>query len=132
MANPYSAAFGNRDGERVEVSRRHSSSDSSGRRPERGKEEGHSISSGMVTSPTRMSQSGRVVEKQPTQMTTVEEVVSSENMQQAWQRIKANKGAAGIDEMSITDYPEFARANWPGIKVSLLDGKYNPAPVKRV
>jgi RNA-directed DNA polymerase len=44
-------------------------------------------------------------------MTTVEQVVSSENMQQAWQRVKANKGAPGIDEMSITDYPEFARAN---------------------
>jgi RNA-directed DNA polymerase len=65
-------------------------------------------------------------------MTTVETVVSSENMQQAWQRVKANKGAAGIDEMSITDYPEFARANWVGIKASLLDGTYTPAPVKRV
>ncbi len=65
-------------------------------------------------------------------MTTVEEVVSSENMQQAWQQVKANKGAAGIDDMSITDYPEFARANWAGIKASLLDGSYTPVPVKRV
>jgi RNA-directed DNA polymerase len=65
-------------------------------------------------------------------MTTVEQVVSSENMQRAWQQVKANKGAAGIDNMSITDYPEFARANWAGIKASLLDGTYTPAPVKRV
>lgn len=65
-------------------------------------------------------------------MTTVEEVVSSENMQQAWQQVKANKGAAGIDEMSIMDYPEFARANWARIKASLLDGTYIPKPVKRV
>jgi RNA-directed DNA polymerase len=65
-------------------------------------------------------------------MTTVEEVVSSENMQRAWQQVKANKGAAGIDDMSITDYPEYARANWTGIKASLLDGTYTPAPVKRV
>jgi len=36
-------------------------------------------------------------------MTTVDEVVSSENMQQAWQRVKANKGAPGIDDMSIAD-----------------------------
>jgi len=72
------------------------------------------------------------MEKQPTQMTTVEEVVSSENMQRAWQQVKANKGAAGIDDMSITDYPEYARANWTGIKASLLDGTYTPAPVKRV
>ena len=72
------------------------------------------------------------MEKQPTQMTTVEEVVSSENMQRAWRQVKANKGAAGIDDMSITDYPEYARANWTGIKASLLDGTYTPAPVKRV
>ncbi|MDP2800152.1 MAG: group II intron reverse transcriptase/maturase [Deltaproteobacteria bacterium] len=65
-------------------------------------------------------------------MTTVEKVVSSENMQRAWQQVKANKGAAGIDDMSITDYPEYARANWTGIKASLLDGTYTPAPVKRV
>jgi RNA-directed DNA polymerase len=65
-------------------------------------------------------------------MVTVEDVVSSENMQQAWQRVRANKGAAGIDDMTITDYPEFARANWLGIKTALLDGTYNSAPVKRV
>lgn len=65
-------------------------------------------------------------------MTTVEEVVSSENMQKAWQQVKANKGAAGIDDMSVTDYPQFARANWVGIKASLLDGTYIPKPVKRV
>ena len=65
-------------------------------------------------------------------MTTVEEVVSRENMQQAWQQVKANKGAPGIDDMTITDYPEFARANWAGIKASLLDGTYTPSPVKRV
>src|SRR4030042_1232656 len=65
-------------------------------------------------------------------MTTVEEVVSSENMQQAWQQVKANKGAPGIDDMTITDYPDFARANWAGIKASLLDGTYTPSPVKRV
>ena len=79
-----------------------------------------------------MSRFGRVVEKEPTQVTTVEDIVSSENMQRAWQRVKANKGAPGIDDMSITGYPDFARANWPRIKTSLLDGTYNPTPVKRV
>ena len=36
-------------------------------------------------------------------------------MQQAWPQVKANKGAPGIDDMTITDYPDFARANWAGI-----------------
>ena len=53
-------------------------------------------------------------------------------MQQAWQQVKANKGAPGIDDMTITDYPDFAKANWAGIKASLLDGTYTPSPVKRV
>lgn len=53
-------------------------------------------------------------------------------MQRAWQQVKANAGAAGIDNMSISDYPAFARTNWAGIKASLLDGTYAPAPVKRV
>ncbi len=53
-------------------------------------------------------------------------------MQRAWQQVRTNAGAAGIDDMSITDYPAFARANWVRIKASLLDGTYTPAPVKRV
>jgi RNA-directed DNA polymerase len=65
-------------------------------------------------------------------MTTVEEVVGRENMQQAWQQVKANKGAPGIDDMTITEYPDFARANWAGIKASVRDGTYTPSPVKRV
>jgi len=53
-------------------------------------------------------------------------------MQRAWQRVRANKGAPGIDHMSIKDYPDFARANWPRIKTLLLAGTYNPTPVLRV
>ena len=34
--------------------------------------------------------------------------------------------------MSIEEYPEYAQGNWQGIKASLLDGTYRPAPVKRV
>ena len=65
-------------------------------------------------------------------MTTVADVVSSDNMKQAWQQVRTNQGAPGIDDMSIADYPDFARTNWQGIKASLLDGTYTPAPVKRV
>lgn len=53
-------------------------------------------------------------------------------MKLAWQQVRTNAGAAGIDDMSITDYPAFARANWVRIKASLLEGTYKPTPVKRV
>jgi RNA-directed DNA polymerase len=62
----------------------------------------------------------------------LERVVSRENMRRAWKRVKANKGAPGIDNMSTEDFPEFARNNWDTIRESLLAGTYQPLPVRRV
>ena len=62
----------------------------------------------------------------------LERVVSREKIQRAWKRVKANKGAPGIDNMSTEDFPEFARNNWDTIRESLLAGTYQPLPVRRV
>jgi RNA-directed DNA polymerase len=62
----------------------------------------------------------------------LERIVSRENMQSAWKRVKSNKGAAGVDNMSISAFPEFSRINWDCIRQSLLDGTYQPWSVKRV
>jgi len=62
----------------------------------------------------------------------LERIVSRENMQRAWKRVKANKGAPGIDGQSTEDFPEFARKNWDAIRESLLAGTYQPMPVRRV
>ena len=59
-------------------------------------------------------------------------VVAPANMRRAWARVKANKGAPGIDGMSIGDFPAFARAHWSAIRQALLDGSYRPQPVRRV
>ena len=59
-------------------------------------------------------------------------VVAPANMRRAWARVKANKGAPGIDGMPIEDFPAFARAHWPAIRQALLDGSYRPQPVRRV
>ncbi len=48
----------------------------------------------------------------------LERVLARENLRQAWQRVKANKGAAGIDGVSIADFPDLARAGWSGILAS--------------
>ena len=53
-------------------------------------------------------------------------------MRRAWARVKANKGASGVDGMSIEDFPAFARAHWSAIRQALLDGRYRPTPVRRV
>jgi RNA-directed DNA polymerase len=46
--------------------------------------------------------------------------------------VKANKGAPGIDGMTIEDFPAFAREHWPRIATAIREGNYRPAPVRRV
>ena len=75
---------------------------------------------------------GHVMEPPDPHDHLLERVVSRENMQRAWKRVKGNKGAPGIDNMSIEDFPEFARKNWDAIRESLLAGTYQPLPVRRV
>lgn len=74
----------------------------------------------------------RVIETLNPNSDLLEQIVSRENMQKAWKRVKANKGACGIDNMSVVQFPDFARANWSDIRRLLSDGSYKPLPVKRV
>lgn len=62
----------------------------------------------------------------------MERIVEPENMQRAWKRVKANKGAPGVDGTSIESFAAQARTLWPAIRQSLLDGTYQPLPVRRV
>jgi RNA-directed DNA polymerase len=62
----------------------------------------------------------------------LERTLSRENMQAAWKRVKANKGAAGVDGMSIEAFLDFARDEWGNIREKLLAGTYQPSPVRRV
>ena len=62
----------------------------------------------------------------------MEQVLSSENMRKAWKQVKANKGSAGVDGMSISEFPGFARNHWDSIRKQLMEESYIPSPVKRV
>ncbi len=62
----------------------------------------------------------------------MEEVASSANLNQAYKRVKANKGAAGVDGMSIGALLPWLRANREGLIASLLDGSYQPKTVRGV
>jgi RNA-directed DNA polymerase len=53
-------------------------------------------------------------------------------MRIAWKRVKANKGAAGIDKITVEDFPAFACENWSAICESLFNGTYETKPVRRV
>jgi len=62
----------------------------------------------------------------------MEEVCERENCKQALQRVKANKGSAGVDGMTVQQLPEYLKQYWPAIREQLLKGTYVPQPVKRV
>lgn len=62
----------------------------------------------------------------------MEEVCERENCKRALARVKANKGSAGVDGMTVQQLPEFLRQHWPAIREQLLSGTYEPQPVKGV
>ncbi|MBM3303247.1 MAG: group II intron reverse transcriptase/maturase, partial [Deltaproteobacteria bacterium] len=90
------------------------------------------MSSGIAKSPNGGASSRRVNERRSLDLISVEGVVKRENMLSAWKQVKANKGACGIDNISIEEFPKYAHENWEGIKQSLLKGEYQPSAVKRV
>lgn len=55
-----------------------------------------------------------------------------ENMLQAFKRVRANKGAAGVDGRDIDETSRYLAVAWPGIREQLLAGTYRPSPVRRV
>jgi RNA-directed DNA polymerase len=61
----------------------------------------------------------------------MEEVVERGNMKRALKRVKANKGSAGIDGMSVDELPRHLMANWEIVRAQLLDGNYQPQAVRR-
>jgi RNA-directed DNA polymerase len=62
----------------------------------------------------------------------LEGALTRENLQTAWKRVKANKGAAGVDGLDIEQTAQAIRTNWPQIRQELLAGRYRPSPVRKV
>jgi RNA-directed DNA polymerase len=65
-------------------------------------------------------------------MMLMEEVLRRENMLRALRRVRSNKGAPGVDGMSVEELVPYLKENWPRIREELLRGAYRPAPVRRV
>jgi RNA-directed DNA polymerase len=62
----------------------------------------------------------------------MEEVCERENLKEALRRVKANKGSAGIDRMTVDGIADYLKQHWPAIREQLLRGTYQPKPVRRV
>lgn len=62
----------------------------------------------------------------------MERVVAPENMSRAYEQVKRNGGAAGVDGMSVEAYAAHAARHWPGIEAKLREGQYQPGAVRAV
>lgn len=62
-----------------------------------------------------------------------EHLLQRENLSTAWKRVRANKGAAGVDGMTIEAFPAWARSgHWKRVTTELATERYKPSPVRRV
>jgi RNA-directed DNA polymerase len=62
----------------------------------------------------------------------MEEILDPENLREAIKRVKANKGSAGIDRMTVKEMSDYLKEHWPEIREQVLNGTYQPQPVLRV
>ena len=62
----------------------------------------------------------------------LEKILSDENIQLAQKRIYANKGASGVDGVTVQELAEYMQGNWTRIREEIRERKYRPQPVLRV
>lgn len=59
-------------------------------------------------------------------------VLERPNMQRAYERVLRNKGAPGVDGITVGELKDYLKAHWPTHKQELLEGTYQPQPVRKV
>ncbi|HEX8816368.1 MAG TPA: group II intron reverse transcriptase/maturase [Terriglobales bacterium] len=62
----------------------------------------------------------------------MEEVCERENLKEALRQVKGNKGSAGMDGVTVDQLTDYLKQHWPVIREQLLNGTYEPKPVRRV
>jgi RNA-directed DNA polymerase len=81
---------------------------------------------------TEPSMASREPEDPVSSVKLMEEVLEEKNLRSALKRVQANRGAPGVDGMSVEQLPLYLREHWPAIRQQLLEGAYKPQPVRRV
>src|SRR6516162_9217205 len=77
-------------------------------------------------------QAAHAIENPASTNRLMEEVCKRENLREALRRVKANKGSPGVDGMTIDEITVYLKQHWPAIREQLLNGTYEPKPVRRV
>ncbi|HWU36030.1 MAG TPA: reverse transcriptase domain-containing protein, partial [Candidatus Acidoferrum sp.] len=79
-------------------------------------------SSGATSGPERPASTNRLMEA----------VCERENLKAALRQVRANKGSPGVDGMTVVGIKDYLKQHWPAIREQLLNGTYEPKPVRRV
>lgn len=90
------------------------------------------MSSGNPLTPTGELGAWHVIESPPVDYASVEYIVSNASITEAWKKVRSNKGAPGVDGISIEDFSKKIRPQWTEIKKQILEGSYAPQPALRV
>lgn len=86
-----------------------------------------------LESPEGESEMGNSIEPKSTFCSSlVDRVLERNNLLRALKQVRRNKGAPGIDGMTVDDLPDHLKQHWPRIRQQLIDGSYKPKPVRRV
>ena len=62
----------------------------------------------------------------------MEKILSNDNMNAAYKRVCANKGAGGVDGVSVEELGDYIKGNWEGIREQIRRREYRPRSVRRV
>lgn len=90
------------------------------------------MSSGFSLTPTGEMGARRVAKPPPVDLASVEYIVSNASIAEAWAKVRSNKGAPGVDNISIEKFPKWGRPRWKTFKKQLSEGAYRPSPALRV
>ena len=86
-----------------------------------------------LENPEGESVTGNLVEPKSTFCSSLlNRVLERNNLLRALKQVRRNKGAPGIDGMTVDDLPNYLKHYWPRIRQQLIDGRYRPKPVRRV
>ena len=83
-----------------------------------------------ITTYSNLFESGK--EKRRNMSEMLEKILNDENIKTAYKRVYANKGAGGVDGVTINELEEYMKEHWKGIKEEIRERKYKPQPVLRV
>lgn len=84
-----------------------------------------------ATNPTGGAGRGRADTQPALDTHLMEQVADPDNLKRAWQRVKANQGAPGVDRMTLEEAGIWLHTHGAALRQSLLDGTYQPLPLRR-